>query len=445
MLTSEGIEMDMLKDYPLLRTDSYAKIFLYNTHETVACVPRHIIRMRDKVRPDKLQQAVEQALLRFPHMMLGVEATDTSFRYRPNVLPPVVLPFDGVEKRYTIGSPDTHGYLFLVGYQDNTITMEYQHSISDGRGFEEFIRCVLFQYLTLCGYPVENDGSVRGMDTRWSPEESADGYRQLADQEFSPKGIWKKPEASHAWDLTDKGDGPEIVTDVTFPFEQLHSYSKSIGVSPLSIVAPLLMRAFDQKYGEPDKPVISQIPVDLRPLLPSATTRYFICFIDLPYLPEYRDLPLPEVFRKTKEFLNSQMEREQLLYRAKAASDRCSELHEANMPLAEKMKEGQKMCRDFVLEDSFLITNVGRFKMPESCMPYILDYGAVLPCAVQPFAMLVSSFGSRMKLSVAQRDHDMQVVDSLVEGLHEIGVDAEEVHYPFRVTKYNGLACGQMR
>lgn len=115
------------------------------------------------------------------------------------------------------------------------------------------------------------------------------------------------------------------------------------------------------------------------------------------------------------------------------------------MPLAEKMKEGQKMCRDFVLEDSFLITNVGRFKMPESCMPYILDYGAVLPCAVQPFAMLVSSFGSRMKLSVAQRDHDMQVVDSLVEGLHEIGVDAEEVHYPFRVTKYNGLACGQMK
>ena len=70
------------------------------------------------------EQAVEQALLRFPHMMLGVEATDTAFRYRPNVLPPVVLPFDGVEKRYTIGSKDTRGYMFLVGYDDHTITME---------------------------------------------------------------------------------------------------------------------------------------------------------------------------------------------------------------------------------------------------------------------------------------------------------------------------------
>ena len=109
------------------------------------------------------------------------------------------------------------------------------------------------------------------------------------------------------------------------------------------------------------------------------------------------------------------------------------------------MQMGQKLCRDFVLEDSFLITNVGRFKMPESCMPYVLDYGAVLPCAVQPFAMLVSSFGSRMKLSVAQRGHDMQVINSLVNGLQEIGVETRTVQYPFRVTKYNGLACGQVK
>ena len=98
----------MTMNDPLLRTDSYAKIFLYNTHETVACVPRHTIRMRDKVRPDKLREAVEQALLRFPHMMLTAEPTETAFRYRRNVQPAVVLPFDGVSTRYTVGSKDTY-------------------------------------------------------------------------------------------------------------------------------------------------------------------------------------------------------------------------------------------------------------------------------------------------------------------------------------------------
>lgn len=434
--------MQLLQEHPLLRTDSYAKIFLYNTHETVACVPRHTIRMSEPVRPGCLQQAVEKALLRFPHMMLTVQPTATSFRYVQNVRPPVVLPFDGADRRYTIGSDDTNGYLFLVGYQGDTITMEYQHSISDGRGFEEFIRCVLLQYLQLSGKPVENDGSVRAMDTRYSPEESADGYRQLADREFSSEGIWKKPEAAHAWDLTDLGDGPEIVSEVTFPFAALHSYAKGIGVSPLSVVAPLFMRAFDHKFGGEEKPVIAQIPVDLRPLLPTVTTRYFICFIDLPYLPAYRDLPVDEVFRRTKAFLKDQMQPEQLMYRAKRASDTCRELHEAAMPLDEKCVQGQKLCRDFVLEDSFLITNVGEFKLPACCLPYVLDYGAVLPSAAQPFALLISSYNGTMKLSIAQRDHDLTVVSDLARSLDALGVHTETRSYPFAVTKYDGKRCG---
>lgn len=435
--------MELMQEYPLLRTDSYAKIFLYNTHETVACVPRHTIRLREPVQPEKLRQAVSQALLRFPQMMIGVEPTDTGFRYRQIVGPPVVLPFDGLERRYTIGSSDTGGYLFLVGYRGNRITMEYQHSISDGRGFEEFIRCVLFQYLTLCGYPVENDGTVRGMDSRFVPDESADGYQSLPDRAFSPDGIWKKPEALHADALTDMGDAPEVVSEITFPFAALRTYAKAQGVSPLSVVAPLLMRAFDRKFGQgQDKPVIAQIPVDLRQIVPTDTTRYFICFIDLPYLPAYRDLPFDEVCRRTKAFLASQMEPEQLLYRAKRASDTCRALHEADKPLAEKLVEGQALSRNFVLEDSFLVTNVGRFHLPESCMPYVLDYGAVLPCALQPFAMLISSFGEKMKLSLAQRDHDFTVVQTMLHDLRTIGVPAEAMSYPFAVTRYDGTKLG---
>ena len=189
--------MNMMND-PRLRTDSYAKIFLYNTHETVACVPRHTIRMKDRVRPDKLREAVEQALLRFPHMMLSVERTETGFRYRTNVRPAVVLPFDGVSTRYTIGSADTNGYLFLVGYHEDTIYMEYQHSISDGRGFEEFIRCVLFQYLKNCGCPVENDGTVRAMDTRWTPEESAD----VSESDPASESSDEAPEVSEAENIS---------------------------------------------------------------------------------------------------------------------------------------------------------------------------------------------------------------------------------------------------
>lgn len=428
-----------LTDHPLLRTDSYGKIFLYTTQEDVACVPRHRIRMSEPVRPKCLLNAVKTALLRFPHMMVGLTATDTQYRYRILVEEPVVLPFDGVTQRYTIGSEDTHGYLFLVGYHEDTIFMEYQHSISDGRGFEEFIRCVLFHYLLECGHKVENDGTVRTTDSAFVTEESEDAFRKLEEMEPSPAGIYQKPAALHADTLTWEKDSPEVVTELTFPFAALRAKAKEYGVSPLSIIAPLFSRAFYQKFGEGHtEPVISEIPVDLRQVIPSLTTRYFVCFIDIPYEEAYNRLPLPEVFQKTKAFLSSQMSTEQLLYRAKRASSVCRELHERDIPIAQKEAEAREVARQFVRDDTFLITNVGQFKLPETMRPYVLEYGAVLPCSVQPFAMLISSYNGVMKLSVAQRDHDFQVVSDLQHLLADLDVPVEAKSYPFLVTRYDG-------
>ena len=159
-------------------------------------MPRHTIRMRDKVRPDKLREAVEQALLRFPHMMLTAEPTETAFRYRRNVQPAVVLPFDGVSTRYTIGSKDTNGYLFLVGYHDKTIYMEYQHSISDGRGFEEFIRCVLFQYLKTAVSRLRMTALCAAWIPAGLPRRAQTATSQLGNDRWNfrrMEPVWKKP------------------------------------------------------------------------------------------------------------------------------------------------------------------------------------------------------------------------------------------------------------
>ncbi|MBS6545910.1 MAG: hypothetical protein KH319_00850 [Butyricicoccus pullicaecorum] len=433
--------MDFLH-HPLLRTDSYGKIFLYNTHEICACVPRHRIQMSEPVNPTHLLQAVKDALLRFPYLMVGIEATRTQYVYRLLTQDPVVLPFDGHTTRYTIGSQDTNGYLFLVGYHGNEIFMEYQHSISDGRGFEEFIRCVLFNYLRHCGYAVENDGTVRTLDTFYSVEESEDAYQHL-DEHYSDAGIYQKPEALHADALSDLGDAPEIVTEVTFSFRQLRTVAHEYGVSPLSILSPLFCRAFYAKFGNgSEKPVIAQIPVDLHPYIPSITNRYFICFLDLPYEAAYEQLPLPEVFRNTKRFLEEQMNPELLLFRAKGASSACAEMHERDIPLAEKEQAARALVHNFVHADSFLITNVGQFKLPDCMHPYVLDYGAVLPSASQPFGVLISSYGGKMKISIAQHDHDMQVCSKFIQLLGEIGVEASMHSYPFVVTRFNGQeAC----
>lgn len=230
-----------------------------------------------------------------------------------------------------------------------------------------------------------------------------------------------------------------------FSFQQLRTVTHEYGVSPLSILSPLFFRAFYAKFGNgSEKPVIAQIPVDLHPYVPSITNRYFICFLDLPYEAAYEQLPLPEVFRNTKRFLDEQMNPELLLFRAKGASSACAEMHERDIPLAEKELAARTLVHNFVHADSFLITNVGQFKLPDCMHPYVLDYGAVLPSASQPFGVLISPYSGKMKISIAQHDHDMQVCSKFVQLLGEIGVEASMHSYPFVVTRFNGQeACPQ--
>ena len=138
----------------LLHVDSYGCIFMYTTHRDLTTAPRHIIRMSEPVDPIKLLGALNTALVRFPQMALGLTRGARSYAYHRISRPPVVLPFDD-RSPYYIGSEDTNGYLFLCGYRDNTIYLEYQHCTADGRGFDQFIRCVLFYYLKYCGKPVK--------------------------------------------------------------------------------------------------------------------------------------------------------------------------------------------------------------------------------------------------------------------------------------------------
>lgn len=117
-------------------------------------------------------------------MGLGLVRGRTQYQYRLITEPPVVLPFEDISPYY-IGSEDTNGYLFCCGYRGNTIYLEYQHCTSDGRGFNEFIKCVLFYYLKLRGYAIENDGSIRTLETDFSPEENEDGFVKLRKAEQS--------------------------------------------------------------------------------------------------------------------------------------------------------------------------------------------------------------------------------------------------------------------
>ena len=96
------------------------------------------------------------------------------------------------------------------------------------------------------------------------------------------------------------------------------------------------------------------------------------------------------------------------------------------------------MARNYVYRDSFILTNIGRFDIPESMQAYIEDYGAILPCGYQPFGILVSSYQGVMKISLAQREDTAALSDAILAQLADCGIHANTKVYTYHPTRYEG-------
>ena len=99
----------------------------------------------------------------------------------------------------------------------------------------------------------------------------------------------------------------------------------------------------------------------------------------------------------------------------------------------------RKAARDYVRRDSFILTNIGSFNLPASMEEYIEDYGAILPCAYQPFGILISSYKGIMKVSLAQRDDSPALADAFADELEQRGIPVKQKTYEFHPTRYDGL------
>ncbi|MDD6611828.1 MAG: hypothetical protein PUE91_06465 [Clostridiales bacterium] len=425
---------------PVLNVDTYGNIFMYATHRDLTTSPRHIIRMSEPVQPELLQEALELALIRFPQMSVGLTRGETAYSYHYIDKPPVVLPFKNHMSPYWMGSEDTNGYLFLCGYTRNSIILEYHHCTCDGHGFDEFIRSVLFEYLTLCGKPVENDGTIRTRETEFDPQECEDAFPLLNNVPRSGENHHEDVPSFQIEQPEETLDSAELVTEIAFPFAQMKSFLKRNGGTPLTYVMTALSRAMAQTYfkdGQRER-IAAEVPMDLRSLVPSETTHFFVSLLDLPFLPEYFDLSFAEACRKCSEYFSTQRTLEHSAWWAKANGDNVFAMHNADMDIEEKEQLMRNRARNYVHRNSFILTNIGAFHLPESMQKYVLDYAAILPCASMPFGVLVSSYNGYLKISLAQRDHNIDLVRNLLDNLAETGVRATTYSYRFHTTWYDG-------
>lgn len=424
----------------LLRVDSYGCLFMYATHKDLTTTPRHIIRMTEPVDPRVLLAAVRTSLDRYPQFALGLTRGQARYTYHVLDKPPVVLEMDD-RSPYYIGSDDTNGYLFLCGYRENTIYLEYQHCTSDGRGFDQFIRTILYYYLKGMGHRIENDGSIRTLDTPFTLEDCEDGYLRLRGMPQSDADHHPDVPSFHIPELDSENDDDELTTELTLSLPAVLQYTKKNGVTPMTFLMTALSMGMYRTYYEGTdrkEPIIAEVPMDLRAYVKTSTTRFFVSLLDLPFFYEYFSLPFLDACRACKAYFDTQKSLPHAVYWALKNANRVFAAHKNDMPVAEKEQMMRQQARDYIRRDTFILTNIGAFKLPPSMEPLVTDYAAILPCAYQPFGVLVSSYQDTLKVSLSQRDFNYKLVENVRDVLREIGFETTALPYTFHVTRYDG-------
>lgn len=259
------------------KIDNTGKIFHAVSNASNSAVFRVSMTLHETVDPKVLQEALDTVALRFPTLMVRVrkglfwdflEKNDQVLLVKEETDYPCA-PIDRKEN---------NAFLIRVLYFKKRISVEVFHSLTDGGGAAEFLKTLVFEYLTLQGEPVEAEGAyIMLPHEQPKREEVEDSF-----EKYATSRTVKNPGSSDkkAYQLKGTSLNPPGINVVQGVIDAgaLNTFAKSKGTSLTGFITSVLIKSIQmEKHREKSKSSLITVamPVSLRRHFPSVSIRNF--------------------------------------------------------------------------------------------------------------------------------------------------------------------------
>lgn len=286
------------------KLDLSANVYPTLQRKDFSSVYRISMTLKEQIKPDILQQAVEMTLPRFPTFKVALRK-GVFWRYlEPNDRPgPFVKP--------DIGNPcmpmnfrANNRYLIRIYYYQKQISLEVFHSVSDGNGALCLLRTIVAVYLRLLGHDIPDGMGVLNINETPSPAELEDAYIRYANSKICPPR--KQPKAYRVRGTLEPFYTLNIICGV-IPVDKILSVSKKYKVSVTEYLNAVLLYALMEKQKEDhvlrEKPLKIAMPVNLRRFFPSETLRNFITMVYPSIDPRMGDYTFEEILTQVHHYM----------------------------------------------------------------------------------------------------------------------------------------------
>ena len=394
------------------KLDNAAKIFPTSSTLADTHVFRFSCELNSPVNPKLLQQALDETAKAFP--IFGYVLRRGVFWYyleASNLKPTVSQEHKPLCA--PLYRPTTRTLLYEVSYFGATVNLEVYHVISDGTGAMHFLRTLIMKYLSLRdGLPEEN----LGYETAHSGM-ADDSFRRYSRRIPMKRRHLPRAALLRGSKLSENRTG---LIRGTLRISPLLAAAHEHNATLTAYLSACLLSAIGEEMSvrARKRPVILNIPVNLRNYFPSDSVRNFFTPIYVGYDFSRGDGSFADILATVKETFARELDRDRLTAHFNSLTAFEDNIIARITPLP---------IKDLVLRSAYTLSNkeytatlsnVGIVQMPQAYLPHIRAFHVCN--ATNKMQLCVCSFGEHISLSVTSPYLDTNIQRRLFRHLHEL-------------------------
>lgn len=358
------------------KLDNTALMYPMITGEEISNVYRLSVTLNEDVEQEKLQMALQTVLPKFRHLKVRLRQGFFWYYFEENKKKiPEVKREDSYPCSY-INSLQNNDYLFRVTYFRKRINLEMFHVLTDGNGAMDFLKELTYQYLRL---------THRELSLKLKDELSSTTSLNTEDGFY--KNYEKKPLKRYRFSRAFIMKGlrlPEGVTGVLtgyMPVSAMKQAAKRYGASLNEFLVALVTYSIYEEYRNTmnlEEPVVTCVPVNLRPYFHSVTAKNFFVNVSAVFQPENRDQGFEEVISAVKKSLREQITKEHLqeILSQNVSSEK--NFLTRTVPLVFKKPALRQAYRLSSHSTTLTVSNMGIVNVDEPYIKYIQHFNVIL-------------------------------------------------------------------
>ena len=335
--------------------------------------------LQEEVRPDKLQQALEETARRFPYFCVRLRRGMFWYYLEENT----TLPKAEGDTRSPCPPLQKGELPFRVRYWENRISCEFAHVICDGTGGIAFFKTLLAQYLRLLGVEIPYGPDLMDISQPPQPGEWEDAFGRFSRMGAKPSRA--EPKAYRPTGVRLPA-GMRVVTTGVLQVGQVLGKAKEYGVSLTeyltAVLAYVLYREQEAQSPRRKRPVKISVPVNLRKYYPTKTLRNFSQYLNPGIDPNYGDFTFEETLDQVHHYFRYMFTEKNLNARISKNVGDEKNIAMRIVPLFLK-KMAIRLAYERTGECVFtsVISNVGVVNLPKEMQPHVQRIDILLTTA----------------------------------------------------------------